>query len=195
MKKEIETKVLDIDREDILRRLSEDDLDLVCERRYMKTIYYKVEEPIQVLRIRSTSSKHYCDYDANDIEVTIKRTPAERNSTESNVKELDEQNLIMTGYLKDVERFFEMQGYQECLQFEKWRTSYTYKKCRLEFDEFFETAIDSGNRVVRLPSPPWLEIEGGTQEDISEVLSDIGLNWEDTSELTTIDLYKKYYGE
>ena len=154
MAQEIETKVLDIDKDAVIARLGELDAKKTKETRLIVDWYrpkgIKEGEDPWFLRIRTDSSgKHEVTWKAiSDILGTARKH-----------KEI---NFIIPEPEKLADLFVEL-GLEEYAHQEKERASFALKGWRFDIDEYPHM-------------PPFLEIEGTSEEHVREAIELLGLS-------------------
>ena len=169
---EIETKVLDIDKEEITKKVISVGGKKTGETR-LNVNWYRLRGTKEgdeqwFLRIRSNSEgKHEATWKAKSEILGIARKHKEINL---NVEEPEKLGLI-----------FEEIGLEKYAHQEKDRTSLTLKNCLLEIDEY--------------PGmPAFLEIEGDSEENIKEIMKLLNLEKNKTWEKGERILIQEMYG-
>ena len=153
MSHEIETKVLDIDAEAVMRQLAELGAKKVLDTRLFVTWYHfkgvkKGKDP-WFLRIRSDSAGVH--------EVTWK-AKSDILGTARKHKEIN----FKIGEPEKLGDLFSELGLEAYAHQEKDRTSFVYKEWRFDLDQY--------------PGmPPFLEIEGTSEEHVKEAMNLLGI--------------------
>lgn len=163
MSKEIETKVLDIDPEEIKNRLEEKG----AERRkdaVMKRWVFDIDpENYEWIRLRDNGKK-----------VTI----AYKNKSNQDISGTREIETEI-GDFEKAYKLLSRLDFKETYYQENKRTAY-----QLEDIEF---TIDKWPRI-----PPYLEVESNSEEKVKEGLEILGLREEDAGNISVKDVYSRY---
>src|SRR3990167_7315544 len=172
MTHEIETKVLAVDKEEIIKKIISVGGKKTGETRLKVDWYHpkgtKEGKDLWFLRIRSNSEgKHEVTWKAKSETLGIARKHKEINLLVEDAEKLG--------------KIFEEIGLEKYAHQEKDRTSLTLKNCPLEIDEY--------------PGmPAFLEIEGDSEESIKEIIKLLDLEKNRTWEKGERILIQEVYG-
>jgi adenylate cyclase, class 2 len=172
MSYEIETKVLDIDKEKVIEKLESLGARKVQETRLIVDWYRpkgeKEEDALWFLRIRSNSEGQH--------EVTWKS-----KAGVSGIAKIQEEINFFIQEPKKLVYFFGKLGLEKYARQEKNRTSFSYKKYQFEIDEYPGV-------------PAYLEIESDSENSIRRALKLLGLEDHRTWEKGERTLIQEVYG-
>ncbi|MEM4367243.1 MAG: class IV adenylate cyclase [Candidatus Anstonellales archaeon] len=154
--REIETKVLDIDKKALEKRLAE----LKAKREYcgpVENIYFdfqggELKKSGSILRLRKQGKK---------VMLTFK------TSLKSDCMKIMEEKEIGVSNFKEAKKILCSVGMQEIKRLKKKRTSYILGNVRIEIDE---------HKGI----PAFAEIEAPSEKDIKETLKKLGLSRQKT---------------
>ncbi|MGV8026324.1 MAG: class IV adenylate cyclase [Anaerolineaceae bacterium] len=162
---EREVKFFILDQEEMRGRLSTLGATLLKNRVYeinlrFDTASQTLREKHQVLRLRKDDQNHLTFKDQADLSNGI----ADRRELEITIDNFDVARSIL-----------EALGYHVFMIYEKYRTTYQFKKCEIVLDE--------------LPFGFFIEIEGLTIDAIHSTANELGLDWEKRITLSYLDLF------
>jgi len=166
MKTEYEVKILDVDVEEIKKKLEGIGAEKYLERE-MRRYVYDIEPADQSrwIRLRDNGEK---------ITLTIKKIENDNidgtKEIEVKVDNFDKTNLLLN------ELGFSHKAYQE-----NRRISYRLDGVKIEID--FWPKI-----------PPYIEVEGASEEEIEKVIKMLGYKMAQTTSMGTTKVYEEKYG-
>jgi adenylate cyclase class 2 len=163
METEFELRILDIDVDDVKRRLEQIGATCVAERSMRRKVYDFDENPNAWLRLRETGEK---------VELTIKEIESE---TIDGTKELE----IEVSDFETTAKILEKLGFTHKSIQENKRVSYR------KGDVMFE--IDFWPRI-----PPYLEIEGPSKEAVEAAVKELGFTLDQTTGMGNQAIYDHY---
>jgi len=164
MKTEFEVKILDIDVDEIARKLDKLKAKKISDRMQMRYVYdIDPNNKSSWIRLRNDGKK---------TTLTIKSIEHDNidgtKEIEVEVDDFDVTNKILEGI------GFKAKAYQE-----NRRISYGLGKAEVD--------IDFWPRI-----PAYLEVEGDSAEDVKEAVAKLGFKMSDTTSINTLYVYKKY---
>ncbi len=161
---ELETKVLDINKEEIIQKLKELGAEEESEVLTRRWVFDIESENIEFIRLRSDGKKHFLTYKYKTLgSVEVGRT----EEIEVEVLDFDKTAEILRK-LK-----FKRVFYQET------------KRHAFHLNEA-EITIDTWPKI-----PPYMEIEAQTEEKIQEILKLLDLEGKDAGDYDIFDIYQK----
>ncbi|WP_051203847.1 class IV adenylate cyclase [Hugenholtzia roseola] len=168
---EIEVKILEIDKNQVIEKLRRLGAIQTFEGE-LAAIYYDYPENTlgtekKVLRLRKKGTTN---------ELTFKA--ALPNSENSFAKEMQEEEVFVTDFEK-MDLIIKHLGLVPIRSFSKKRTSFQYQDLHFEIDEYPNI-------------PPLLEIEAQSKERLLEILSILGYNLDQTSNLSSFGILAHY---
>ena len=169
---EIEVKILDINKDDIIQKLKKFGAKKVFDDE-INAIYLDYEDKRlvknkNVLRLRTEGKTNV---------LTMKEFVSKKD-----VKIFKEYELTVSDF-KETQRIFEMLGIKKYTSMKKHRTSYKLDNIKFEFDKY-ENEYDY--------IPLFLEIECEDKEKIFEYAKKLGFSKKQCTPYTFIDLVKIY---
>ncbi len=148
--KEIETKIINIDFNLILKRLKQINARKVFDS-IVESIYFKAQP--YLLRIRKIGN-------VNTLTLKVK------DKKTGSIKVMDEYEVEVSDF-DTMRTILNLLGYKEYIQFKKRRIHFKLNNVSFELDKM----LDEYNHI------PWfLEIEAQNKEDIDKYISLLGLN-------------------
>jgi len=169
---EIESKILEINKEEIIEKLDKMNYIDKKERKLISLLYDTKEDSIVkkggIVRLRFDGQKGY---------LTIK-TPIENNSKGIKMFNEDEKEINFEEKEKELKNTHIL-----LLKTEKHRISYTFENCIVEIDEY----LGNMNYI-----PTFLEIEAENEEIIITKARELGFDKGKLYKGSTLDLIKKY---
>lgn len=170
---EIESKILEINKEEIIDKLEKMNYIEKKERKLISLLYDTKEDSIVkkggIVRLRFDGQKGY---------LTIK-TPIE-NSSKGGIKIFHENEKEIN--FKEKEKEFR-KTHILLLKTEKYRITYRFENCIVEIDEY----LGNMNYI-----PIFLEIEAENEKIIIKKAKELGFNKEKLYRGSTLDLINKY---
>lgn len=168
---EVEAKILEIDVEEVKKKL----LELGAKLEYKEMQICKIldfddkrlHKKDEVLRVRKIGDK---------VELTFKG-PTEKIG---NTKSREEIETHVEDFEKTL-KIFEKLGLIPIRSYEKHRESYKLGKITFELDNF-----------PNVPIPPFLEIEGSSREEVEEMAEKLGFKKEELKSFDGLELLKHY---
>ena len=164
MTKEIEVKILNINKDAIHKKLKQCGALYLNKVRQVNKIFGSGSEQGLVVRLRTESGK----------------------TTFTTKKVIEKKDFKIAHELEtsisDSETFsqqLELMGFHLSWYLEKDRTTYQYKETAVTIDEYPDI-------------PPFIEIEG-TEEAIKAVISDLGYRMKDANTMSFSDIIEKYH--
>jgi adenylate cyclase class 2 len=169
--KEIEVKILDINKDQIIEKLRNLGAIQTFEGE-LATIYYDYPQGSlgaekKVLRLRKKGTTN---------ELTFKA--ALPDSQHSFAKEMQEEEVLVTDFEK-MNLIIKHLGLVPIRSFSKKRTSFQYQEFHFEIDEYPNI-------------PPLLEIEAQSKERLKEILDILGYRLDQVSNLSSFDVLAHY---
>jgi len=167
MQTEFEAKILEINIEDIVKKLDKLWAKRIWEKLQKRLVYdFNPKKENSWIRLRDNGTK---------TTLTIKEINNDQidgtEELEVEVEDFERTNLIL-----------EKLGYISKLYQENKRISYTLDDIEIEID-------------TRPLIPPYLEIEAKSLIDIEETIKKLGFDVSQTTSMNTIKVYKKYWIE
>lgn len=166
--KEIEIKILEINPEEIRKKLKDLGAEKVFDEE-LNTILFdfpdkKLEKNDNHLRVRQVGGK---------IEFCFK------GKNESAKFKTKEEIEVHTDSFEDTVKILEKLGFIRIYEGQRRRESYKLGKITFEMDHY--------------PTMPvWLEVEAPTEEEVVEYVEKLGFNMDQTTNLSARDLEKMY---
>lgn len=165
MKKEIETRILDIDKDSWHNTLTRNGFEYIGEFFQRRYVYdFNPVNPNKWIRLRTNGEE--CTITIKEI-VDVNKVDGV-NEWEIKVDDFDEASKILH------ELGFDYRNYQENIR-------HTYRKAGVEI------VLDSWVGI-----PPFMEIEAENIEILDKTLSLLGIKSSDTTTLDVVSIYKKY---
>lgn len=169
--KEIERKIFDINPREVAQKLlrfgAQKTFSGLVKVRYFDTPDSKIRGKGDLLRVRQFEGAH--------TEVVYKTN----KRVEDGCKIYDEYTLKGESF-EDTSKIFENLGFTACCSYEKKRTIFKMKEAEIVIDEY-----------PRLP--PFLEIEAADAKVIDEIVTQLGLQDNESSCETINELLKRKY--
>ncbi len=166
--REIEVKILEIDKEDLSDNILNLGGEQTEERVIIDTFYdypdHRLSKRGDIVRVRNSPKEK---------EVAYKCGP---EKSEFNIRREIETKV---GDPKTMMEIIEKFGLVVVHHTEKKRTSFEVDKVKVEIDEYPEI-------------PPFVEIEGPTEDDVKNVVEKLGFSMNDTTNLHGGQILKKY---
>lgn len=166
--KEIEVKILEIDEEEVKKRL----LDLGAEKTF--------EGEIEVYRIDFDDDR--LDKSGEFLRVRKVGDQTElcfKGKKEESRFKVREEIEVNTSCLPTTIKIFEKLGFKNIFDGKKLRTSYKLEDVKFEIDKYPEI-------------PVFLEIEAPTEEDVKEYVQKLGYTMEQTTNMSGFELGRHY---
>lgn len=165
--KEIEIKILEINKIDLIKKLNLLNAQKIFEGE-MISIFFSKKDFKNTLRLRSMNNKHF---------LTLKKDISKKM-----IKIRDEFEVEIKNF-NNMKKIIENLGFYENLKVIKKRTSFIYNKTRIEIDEY-------KNDLNYIPT--FIEIEGKNKKDIINTVKKLGYDENQIKPWTMNDL-KRYY--
>jgi len=170
--KEVETKILEINVDEIRKKLEELGAKLIYDEvqvvRILDSEDGRISRDGSLLRVRKVGDK---------VELTFKG-PKQKTG---NVKAAEETETHVEDF-DTVLKIFEQIGLTPLRSYEKHRISYKLGNITFEIDE-----------LPNVPNiPPWLEIECSSQEEIEKMVEKLGFKKEEMKSFDGLELMKHY---
>ena len=165
--KEIEVKILDIDREELIEKLEK--LNAVKKYDLLVEDYFFKCKAGEVLRIRKIGSQ-------------IIMTHKSQKEKMSSVKQRLETEILSNDLDTSI-MFLEKLGFHQSLKNMKRRMKYEYKNSEIVFDKYL------GEKDF---IPEFIEIEAESKNKIIEIAKNLGFTEEDFFPGSTRDLVDRY---
>jgi len=165
--KEIEVKILDIDREELIEKLEK----LNATKKYdliVEDYFFKCKSG-EVLRIRKIGSQV----------ILTHKSQREKNTS---IKQRTETEIMSNDLDSSIE-FLEKLGFKKQSKNIKRRLKYEYKNSEIVFDKYF------GDKDF---IPEFIEIEAESKQKIIEIAKNLGFTENDFFSGSTKDLVEKY---
>lgn len=170
MKTEIEAKFSPIVPGELLQKLTKLKAKQVQGRTLMKRVLYDKRKNPQIkttyVRIRDEGDK---------ITMSLKQMAGAKGK----VTDQKEHMLIVPDF-EEAREFLTGTGLVESCYQEAYRTTWKYKDSEIVMDEFPALA-------------PFLEIESETEEELQEIVKELGLNWKDKITHAVDGIYESTY--
>lgn len=168
---EIELKILEIDKEALIKKLESKGAAKTFEG-LMKVAYFdhadnRIKKSDELLRLR--------DIGNSKVEITYKSNPRIINGC----KVFDEDEAISENF-DTLSSIFEHAGLNKTMYYEKYRIQYEYNGIKFEIDEFPKI-------------PVFVEIEAVNTEKIYEIIEEFGLQNYEQSNLAATKLFETKY--
>ena len=168
--KEIEVKILEIDVEEVRKKLLELGAEKVFEGD-MKSYAMDTEDKLitkkgELLRVRIEGSEVKLNY------------KSKHEDDDEDHKVFEETEVPVGDFDKTVKLLGNL-GFAPIVDYSKHRESYKLGDVRFEIDVYPDI-------------PAFLEIEAPTKEDIKKAVEMLGYNMENTCKLTGKDIFEKY---
>ncbi|MBW2973426.1 class IV adenylate cyclase [Candidatus Woesearchaeota archaeon] len=160
--KEIEVKILDIDKDKIIKKIEEAGAKKIFEGDTISHFFYMPEE--ETLRLRQEGNKTFLTYKKKEPHKTLK---------------IMEELEVDISDIEEMKKILEKLGFKMRQSFTKHRISYKLNKARYEIDTWPEI-------------PTYLEVEAPTEKDIKDALEIIGLDIKNSVPWSANEVYKKY---
>jgi adenylate cyclase class 2 len=178
--KEIEVKVLKIDKSEIISKLKELGAVKIKDEYQYNYVFDREDRFLKkeyngYLRIRKTVSQN----NKEEIELTLKR-----NISNSKFRENIENNLIINNVEEGI-KILEALGYKMIHKGEKKRDSYKYESIMFEIDTWDKETYPY----------TYLEIEVEKEEDLKKAVKILGLNNKDVTKKSIEELRDEEFGE
>jgi len=178
--KEIEVKVLKIDKSEIISKLKELGAVKIKDEYQYNYVFDREDRFLKkeyngYLRIRKTVSQN----NKEEIELTLKR-----NISNSKFRENIENNLIINNVEEGI-KILEALGYKMIHKGEKKRDSYKYESIMFEIDTWDKETYPY----------TYLEIEVEKEEDLKKAVKMLGLNNKDVTKKSIEELRDEEFGE
>lgn len=166
MKKEIERTILEIDVDEVKKKLEKIGARKVYERKQLRKIYdfpdKRLDKEDAWIRLRTDGEK---------TTLTLKK----------HTGEYDEEITVDVGDFEKTHKSLKRLGLEDLYTQENKRMR--YKLGKITFD------IDFWPRI-----PPYLEVEAETEEEVRKGVELLGFKMKDTIIKNTLELYKEKYG-
>lgn len=166
MKKEIERTILEIDVDEVKKKLEKIGAKKFYERKQLRKIYdfpdKRLDKEDAWIRLRTDGEK---------TTLTLKK----------HTKGFDEEIEVSVGDFEKTNMLLKRLGLEDLYTQENKRIR--YKLGKITFD------IDFWPRI-----PPYLEVEAETEEDVKKGVELLGFKMKDTIIKNTLDLYRERYG-
>lgn len=171
---EIESKILNINKEEVIEKLEKMNYKSKRERKLISLLYDTKENSIVkrggIVRLRLDGERGF---------LTIKK-PANVKGSYEKVKVLEEEECEIN--FEEKEREFR-ETHVLLLKTEKERITYEFDRCVIEIDTYL-------GDMSFIPS--FMEIEGENEEVILRRAKELGFSEKDLEKLNTFDLIQKY---
>lgn len=174
--RELEVKILNIDAQEMENRIKNRGGVLIGKERQINTLLDSTERPIKsymdaYLRIRETTD---LISGGSSVEFTLKKNIANqtlRENKEINVR-VDSRDSLL--------EIMQNLGFGDISVGYKERTSYSYKKSRIDIDQWDMDTYPF----------PYLEIEVQDEKDLEEVIEDLDIDQNQVSKLSIVQLQR-----
>jgi len=168
MAREVEVKILEINRKEIVRNLKKMKARKIFEGA-IEAVYFddsksRLKKGGEVLRLRKKGK---------NVEMTVKKRRHGRGA-----KVMDEYE-VQTGDFNQAKKILSQLDFKEIRRFRKRRSSYSLGKVHFEIDKY-----------PRIPA--FLEIEAASLKKVKAVLQRLGYSLKDTKPWSTFELFEYY---
>jgi adenylate cyclase class 2 len=168
---EIEVKILDINKSEVIKRIKELGGKLLFENKEFNAVFFESPKH-QVIRIRQEGD-------------TVVICHKNKLHSETDAKIMEETEIITDDFNQAIKLLQNLGHKLAEGGIRKIRTSYKLNNCKIEFDNHLD-------KYVFIPE--YLEIEGTSEDEIFETAKLIGFSKEDCNNWNTskvIEHYKK----
>ncbi len=164
---EIEVKVLEVDKEEIRKKLVALGAELIFDGE-LDAVYYHIPNDKDAFRVRVEGDEAFMDY-----KVKIENAEA---------KEMEELRVKISD-AETMRKILSLLGYRQRLRLQKHRTSYRLDDARIEIE-----TLKAGYEGV----PPFIEIEAPNVGSIRKAAEKLGIKEEQFFRHGTVKLLHKY---
>lgn len=167
--KEIEVKILEINPEEIKKKLLDLGAKRIGENKFAATIFDfedgRIRKRGELLRLRKIGDK---------VELTYKS----KEYKESDFKTAEEFETTVTDF-NDMLKIFEKLGLKQTMYYEKIRESFKLNNAKIEIDTYPKI-------------PTFIEIEAPTEEEVEKTVKILGFDMKNTTKKVLPEVAKLY---